>query len=300
MDYLKTLKKYEKERVQKKAIYKKAEKPFQVNNPEYDAEIEKLLTIDNLINLKTKSTDARPLLLLDQMRLKILAKNFEKTASNIQSWDSWLLEMAGFDKYTYCGSGTNILERTELDKDFNNNYVINSICKNHDIAYSHARTHEDIKQADYQMIKEIVDNYFVSNLFGTREKIHAFENIQKNIFSLETGYNLMKVYGLYTIARDVLKTPYDYYKTQQQYEEQSALSRQFSNLYGQEEKVADAVLQLDVLNLEQEKSKLEEWKQELTSEQQKITQDRLELETRLEQLKELEDNLKRMIEQQEN
>ena len=52
--------------------------------------------------------------------------------------------------------------------------------------------------------------------------------------------------------------------------------------------------------LEQEKSKLEEWKQELTSEQQKITQDRLELETRLEQLQELEDNLKRMMEKQEN
>lgn len=53
-------------------------------------------------------------------------------------------------------------------------------------------------------------------------------------------------------------------------------------------------------NLEQEKRKLEEWKQELTSEQQKITQDRLELETRLEQLQELEDNLKKMMEKQEN
>jgi hypothetical protein len=57
---------------------------------------------------------------------------------------------------------------------------------------------------------------------------------------------------------------------------------------------------LSLENLQREKSKLEEWKQELTSEQQKITQDRLELETRLEQLQELEDNLKKMIKQQEN
>ena len=57
---------------------------------------------------------------------------------------------------------------------------------------------------------------------------------------------------------------------------------------------------LSLEKLEKEKTKLEEWKQELTSEQQKITQDRLELETRLEQLQELEDNLKKMIKQQEN
>ena len=57
---------------------------------------------------------------------------------------------------------------------------------------------------------------------------------------------------------------------------------------------------LSLENLQREKSKLEEWKQELTSEQQKITQDRLELETRLEQLQELEDNFKKIIKQQEN
>ena len=57
---------------------------------------------------------------------------------------------------------------------------------------------------------------------------------------------------------------------------------------------------LSLEKLEKEKTKLEEWKQELTSEQQKITQDRLELETRLEQLQELEDNLKKIIKQQEN
>ncbi|TVQ45662.1 MAG: hypothetical protein EA365_07305 [Gloeocapsa sp. DLM2.Bin57] len=52
-------------------------------------------------------------------------------------------------------------------------------------------------------------------------------------------------------------------------------------------------------SLEQEKQRLEEWRRELTAKNQEITQTRLELETRLEQLQELEENLKKLIKQQE-
>ena len=51
--------------------------------------------------------------------------------------------------------------------------------------------------------------------------------------------------------------------------------------------------------LEQERIKIEDWKRELTSQNQEITQVRLELETRLEQLQELEEQLKHIIEKTE-
>lgn len=44
---------------------------------------------------------------------------------------------------------------------------------------------------------------------------------------------------------------------------------------------------------------LEEWKRDLTAKNQELTQTRLELETRLEQLQELEENLKKIIKEQE-
>ncbi|ELR99576.1 hypothetical protein [Gloeocapsa sp. PCC 73106] len=47
--------------------------------------------------------------------------------------------------------------------------------------------------------------------------------------------------------------------------------------------------------IEQEKIKIEAWKRELTSQNQEITQVRLELETRLEQLQELEEQLKDIL-----
>lgn len=59
--------------------------------------------------------------------------------------------------YNFCGPRTKLQERLErgdpgLDKD-----GLDNVCKAHDIAYSKATSHDDIRQADEKMLKDIDD-----------------------------------------------------------------------------------------------------------------------------------------------
>lgn len=201
MDYLKALKKIETKQVKTPTVFREPESPFAVNNRKYDAEINRLLNINNEVNKIAREHDIRPLLLLDRMRLKVMSDNFRKTADET-GIDNKILKFFKFN--TYCGSGTNILER-DLNPNFANNYIIDQICKKHDFAYTRAKIKADIITADIEMIKEIVDNYFINNLFQTKEKLDALENFKNHIMSLETLGNLFKVYGMGTVAKDVAK-----------------------------------------------------------------------------------------------
>jgi len=213
MDYEKTIRKAESRRIQKERVYKEPEPKFEVLNPEYDAKMDRLLNIDNTVNKLTNINDIRPTMLLDRMRIKVLADHFKKAESNKQMGEG-LLSFAGFR--SWCGKGTNIMRNINEDKDFANDYIIDQICKNHDINTLNAKTHMDIVKADAYMLAEISDNYFINNLFSTKQKIKAAETITDHIFSTATLINLLR---LGTMAAPLGMTAYRGYKWYKAYKE---------------------------------------------------------------------------------
>ena len=208
MDYENLIKKFEsKTRIEKPAKYKAPEEPLDVNNFNYNAKIKQLLDAHNKINIITGTDDPAPEILIDRMRLTVLAKDFEKVENRPETFFEMALNTAGFR--AWCGRGTKLMANVAADQDFANSYAIDMICKNHDFNTHRAKTQQDIKNADIEMLKEISDNYFISNLFGTKQKITAMSSITdhlfNSIFSFDTATNLMKGHQILTLGQDILK-----------------------------------------------------------------------------------------------
>ena len=193
--YVELIKKGESKRPEKYA----APLHLPVMNDEFKAYTEYLQNYNNKISAITGSDKeaVKGNLLIDQMRLNILAKHYEKTYKNKeQSWSEWIVNNAGFRKY--CGAGTNILSNIEENADISHKYIIDDICRRHDIAYAKASKYEDQKQADKQMLKEIVDNYLVYNMFGTIEEQKYTLNYLYDRVIWNTGMNYIKGMAAYT------------------------------------------------------------------------------------------------------
>lgn len=170
-------------------------------NNEYDKYINRLTTVNKKVNQLTNSTDDRINLLQDSIRMKVLVNHFKKLEAEPDaakfSITNYLIENV-FSIGKWCGAGTRVLENIQNDDDFNFRYAIDNICRNHDIAYTKAKTIEDIHDADKMMLKEIIDNYAINNLFQTKEQMDSlYENIVKHIFSMETLGNILSVMGTY-------------------------------------------------------------------------------------------------------
>ena len=57
--------------------------------------------------------------------------------------------------YRFCGPGTKLKQRLlRGDQPINR---VDEVCKRHDIAYSHAKSRDDIKTADKQMLKDLYE-----------------------------------------------------------------------------------------------------------------------------------------------
>jgi hypothetical protein len=92
-------------------------------------------------------------------RLKILDDHLknDKTAE----YGGNILEMLAFRNW--CGMGTRIYENIKNDLDDPNRmYKIDVACRNHDIAYTKAKTEDDLKQADNVMMWEIFEKYIAN------------------------------------------------------------------------------------------------------------------------------------------
>jgi hypothetical protein len=161
--YINLLKKAESGRIEKRV--KVAH--FEIINKEYEAYISYLKDYNKKIEDLTGDTEMNPAInnLLDQMRLTVFAHDYEHNFLPNNKISS-----AAFRDW--CGAGTDILKNVELDNDFSAHYKIDEICKEHDYAYSNARTKEDLLNADKEMLKAIMDNYGISDLLGTKERLH--------------------------------------------------------------------------------------------------------------------------------
>jgi len=92
-------------------------------------------------------------------RLKILDDHLLKS-EYISIGDTMLAALAFRN---WCGIGTPIY--TNIQKDLDNPskmFKIDRICRDHDIRYTKAQTQEDLKEADWIMMKEILDKYVIS------------------------------------------------------------------------------------------------------------------------------------------
>ena len=125
----------------------KTNKKLQVANPtEYQV---------NLQNLIEKQ--------LEQSRLDILLNSleeFRKKKADPSTFDK-LLFASGFR--AWCGAGTDIYKNIKKDLDDPNRmFKIDTICRNHDIGYTKAKTIDDMKEADANMVFEIIQKYIVN------------------------------------------------------------------------------------------------------------------------------------------
>jgi len=92
-------------------------------------------------------------------RLKILDDHLLKS-EYISIGDNILAALAFRN---WCGIGTPIY--TNIQKDLDNPskmFKIDRICRDHDIRYTKGQTQEDLKEADWIMMKEILDKYVIS------------------------------------------------------------------------------------------------------------------------------------------
>lgn len=96
---------------------------------------------------------------LNLERLKILDDHLLKS-EYISIGDNILAALAFRN---WCGIGTPIY--TNIQKDLDNPskmFKIDRICRDHDIRYTKAQTQEDLKEADWIMMKEILEKYVIS------------------------------------------------------------------------------------------------------------------------------------------
>jgi hypothetical protein len=100
---------------------------------------------------------------IDLYRLKILYENYqritdeEEKKSTIQEI---LLYFTGFRNW--CGAGTEIYEQIKQDNDNPSRmFKIDKICRDHDIAFTHAKTIQDQLKADEIFMYEIIQKYIL-------------------------------------------------------------------------------------------------------------------------------------------
>jgi hypothetical protein len=126
---------------------------------------------------------------LDQARLDILLNDLEKfrKMKGDPSLFDKLLFASGFR--AWCGAGTDIYANIKKDLDDPNRmFKIDTICRNHDIAYTKSKTIEDMKKADADMVFDIIEKYVVNlrKNFITGDYKSDFSNFDA---SYNTVYN---------------------------------------------------------------------------------------------------------------
>ena len=120
----------------------KVNKHLQVKNPTQN-QISLQKTIEQQLNLS---------------RLKILDSYVKHYETSDKSIIENMLFLTGFRNW--CGPYTSIYNNIKEDLDDPNRmFKIDTICRNHDIAYTKAQTQQDIKNADDVMIKQVIQKY---------------------------------------------------------------------------------------------------------------------------------------------
>ena len=97
---------------------------------------------------------------LNMERLRILVDEYERSDKS-ESAFSKILAFAAFRNW--CGAGTNIYENIRKDLDNPSSmFKIDTICRDHDMRYTTAKTPEDLTKADDIMMEEIMKKYILN------------------------------------------------------------------------------------------------------------------------------------------
>jgi uncharacterized protein (UPF0262 family) len=167
----------------------KVSKDLQVANPtEYQ------VNLQNLIQQQ-----------LDQARLDVLLNDLEKfrKMKGDPSFFDNLLFATGFREW--CGAGTDIYKNIQKDLDDPNRmFKIDTICRNHDIAYTKSKTIDDMKKADADMVFDIIEKYVVNFkknfiLGNYKSDFSNFAESYKTVYNyiislIEAGVNMSMMY----------------------------------------------------------------------------------------------------------
>lgn len=132
---------------------------------------------------------------LDLYRLKILYENYQRITEEEEKKSAIqeiLLYFTGFRNF--CGAGTEIYKQIREDNDNPSRmFKIDKICRDHDIAFTHAKTLQDQLRADEIFLYEIVQKYIFDpqkSMLGTNPK--SFE-------TWSDGFNSVLSYAMSSI-----------------------------------------------------------------------------------------------------
>jgi hypothetical protein len=187
---------------------------FDVHNTKFNKLIKyiSMLNKDYNAKIKNKSVKQKALNLvlhqqLDLYRLKVIYDNymrFKEANDNKSKLQEMMLYLTGFRNF--CGAGTDIYEQIKQDNDNPSKmFKIDSICVEHDIAFTHAKTLEDQQRADRKMIADIVDKYIIDfdkSMLGKNPK--SFETWSDSVKTI--GNYIMSSIEGYVSAELILKS----------------------------------------------------------------------------------------------
>ena len=132
---------------------------------------------------------------LDLYRLKILYENYQRITEEEEkksTLQELLLYFTGFRNW--CGAGTEIYEQIKQDNDNPSRmFKIDKICRDHDIAFTHAKTLQDQLRADEIFMYEIIQKYILDtdkSMLGTNP--NSFQ-------TWSDGFNTIMSYAMSSI-----------------------------------------------------------------------------------------------------
>ena len=199
--------------------------PLPVHNVKFNKLVQYLEKLNNDLQVPDPSEYQKAIqdtikMQLNLSRLKIL--NDYALKEKEAGFGSDLLTSLSFR--SWCGLGTMVYDNIKNDLDDPNRmFVIDRICRDHDIRYTRAKTQEEMNEADNTMIKEIFLEYVVNInknfLTGDYKSdfttwASSFKTVSNYIMSLiETGYVGYVLKNTGETAYKILRAPYDYMTT---------------------------------------------------------------------------------------
>ena len=177
---------------------------FEVHNKQFTKLVKYITETNKYYNEKIKNPSVKQKALnqvlkqqLDLYRLKVLYDNWKRVSdANDQKTaiTELMLYMTSFR--AFCGPGTDIYKQIKEDNDNPSKmFKIDATCRNHDIAFTHAKTLEDQHRADEIFMRDVVKKYFFdfdSSMLGKNPK--SFETWSDSMNSI-MGYLFSTVEG---------------------------------------------------------------------------------------------------------
>ena len=179
---------------------------FEVHNKKFTKLMKYITDTNKYYNEKIKNPSVKQKALnqvlkqqLDLYRLKVLYDNWKRVSdANDQKTaiTELMLYMTSFR--AFCGPGTDIYKQIKEDNDNPSKmFKVDTICRNHDIAFTHAKTLEDQHRADEIFMRDVVKKYFFdfdsSGMFGKNPQ--SFDTWSDSMNSI-MGYAFSTVEGL--------------------------------------------------------------------------------------------------------